>query len=104
MGDLGISPFSPDGVRGDLIKDEIAADRGGPCWLYPAVNGSNSVKFMNWWSRMSATGVNGTPSRATAEKGRIMIEATITRLIEVAREFRDLPDTERVDHRLPEAR
>jgi creatinine amidohydrolase len=92
--------FRPDGVRRELIKDEIAAERGGPCWLYPAVNGSNPVKFMNWWSRMSATGVNGTPSRATAKKGGVMIEATITRLIEVVKEFRDMPDVARVDHRL----
>ena len=94
----------PDAVRRDLIKDEIAAERGGPRWLYPSVHGDSPVKFMNWWSRMSTTGVNGTPSRATAEKGRVMIETTIERLIEVARDFRDLPETVRVDHRVQEAR
>jgi creatinine amidohydrolase len=94
----------PGAVRSDLIVDEIAADRGGPRWLYPTVTGDTPVKFMNWWSRMSASGVNGTPSRATADKGRIMIEATIERLIEVARDFRDLPDTPRIDHRATRAR
>ncbi len=34
---------------------------------------------------------------ATAEQGRVMIEATIACLIDVAREFRDLLDVERVD-------
>lgn len=93
----------PDAVRSDLIVDEIAADRGGPRWLYPTVSGDTPVKFMNWWSRMSTSGINGTPSFATAEKGRVMIETTIERLIEVAREFRSLPDLERVDHRAPTA-
>ena len=90
----------PDLVRTDLVVDEVAADRGGPAWLYPAVDGSSPVKFMNWWSRMSATGVNGTPSRATAEKGRVMVETTIERLIAIARDFRAMPDTPRVDHRV----
>lgn len=80
----------PQGVRLDLIQDEVASDRGGPRWLYPTVSGEAAVKFMNWWSRMSATGTNGTPSFATADKGRIMIETTIERLVKVAIEFRDL--------------
>lgn len=94
----------PDLVRMDLARDEIAAERGGPRWLYPAVDGQNPVKFMNWWSCMSATGVNGTPTRATAEKGQVMIEATIERLIGVCRDFRDMPVSNRVDHRTPAAR
>jgi creatinine amidohydrolase len=94
----------PELVRMDLAADEIAAERGGPRWLYPSVHHESPVKFMNWWSRMSATGVNGTPTLATAEKGRVMVETTISRLIEVCRDFRDLPDGRREDHRLPEAR
>jgi creatinine amidohydrolase len=94
----------PDGVRRDQIVDEIAANRGGPRWLYPAVTGDSPVKFMNWWSRMSSTGVNGTPSYATVEKGRVMIETTIERLIQVATDFRDMPLAERADWRVPEAR
>lgn len=94
----------PEAVKKKLIGDEIAADRGGPCWLYPAVNGDNPVKFMNWWSKMSNTGVNGTPSLASADKGRVMVEATIGRLIQISREFRDMQDSPRVDHRIPEVR
>lgn len=90
----------PELVKRDKIKDEIAADRGGPGWLYPSINGDAPVKFMNYWSRMSESGVNGTPSLATAEKGRKMIEATIARLITIAREFRDMPDTARIDQRV----
>jgi creatinine amidohydrolase len=90
----------PELVKTDEIRDEIAAERGGPRWLYPSLDGDSPMRFMNFWSRMSDTGVNGTPSLATAAKGEKMINATITRLIAIAREFRDLPQPPRVDHRV----
>ena len=83
----------------DKIRDEIAADRGGPRWLYPSLSGDTPVKFMNIWSRMTETGVNGTPSLATAAKGKEMLAATVNRLITIATEFRDMPVAPRVDHR-----
>jgi creatinine amidohydrolase len=89
----------PELVQFDKIRDEIAAERGGPRWLYPTVAGDSPVKFMNFWSRMSETGTNGTPSLATAEKGRRMIELTIERLVTIAREFRDMPVAPRVNRR-----
>jgi creatinine amidohydrolase len=88
----------PHLVRRDLIADEIPADRGGPRWLYPDLATGKPVHFMNWWSRMNDSGVAGTPSKATAEKGRIMLEATIERLIGICRDFRDMPAGERVNH------
>jgi creatinine amidohydrolase/Fe(II)-dependent formamide hydrolase-like protein len=84
----------------DKIKDEIAAERGGPRWLYPSLQGDTPVKFMNFWSCMSASGVNGTPSRATSEKGEKMIELSLARLVDIAREFRDLDPPPREDHRI----
>ncbi len=93
----------PELVKTEEIRDEIAADRGGPRWLYPSLDGDSPMRFMNFWSRMSSSGVNGTPSLATAEKGEKMINATITRLITIAREFRDLPQPPRVDHRVRSA-
>lgn len=87
----------PELVKRHEIRDEVAPDRGGPRWLYPSLAGDSPVRFMNFWSRMSESGVNGTPSRATAEKGEKMIEATIAALLTIAREFRDLPDLPRVD-------
>lgn len=90
----------PELVIRDRIKDEIPAERGGPRWLYPNLVSGNWVRFMNYWSRMSVSGVSGTPSLATAEKGEKMIETTIERLIQVAREFRAMPDTPRIDYRV----
>ncbi len=92
--------FCPDLVKTNEIRDEIAADRGGPCWLYPSLSGDSPMRFMNFWSRMSQSGVNGTPSFATAAKGEKMISATIHRLITIAREFRDLTQPPRVDYRV----
>jgi creatinine amidohydrolase len=90
----------PELVQRDKIIDEIPADRGGPRWLYPSLQDVRPVFFMNWWSKMNTSGVAGTPSKATAEKGKIMLETTIERLIGICREFRMLPDGERVDHRV----
>ena len=55
---------------------------------------------MNWWSKMNNSGVAGTPSKATAEKGRKMLEATIEQLVGVFRDFRAMPDGNRVDRRV----
>ena len=92
--------LKPDLVQHDKIADEIPAERGGPRWLYPDLNTARWVHFMNWWSKMNDSGVAGTPSKATAEKGRKMLETTVERIVEVCRDFRDLPEGERHDHRV----
>ncbi|MBV9537716.1 MAG: creatininase family protein [Acidisphaera sp.] len=94
---------APGKVQMDKAIDEIPADRGGPRWLYPDLNSAKQVHFMNYWSRMNTSGVSGTPTRATAEKGRVMLDATIERLLTIARQFRDLEIAPRVDHRLQPA-
>ncbi len=92
--------LAPERVYRDRIVDEIPAHRGGPRWLYPDLSSQRYVHFMNWWSRMNSSGVAGTPSLATAEKGRRMIETTIERLLTICQEFRAMPDVSRVDHRV----
>jgi len=92
--------LKPELVQQDKIVDEIPAHRGGPRWLYPDLVTARPVYFMNWWSKMNDSGVAGTPSKATAEKGQVMLETTITRLIDICKEFRDMPDGQRVDHRI----
>ena len=92
--------IDPSKVQMDKAVDEIPAMRGGPRWLYPSLSDSRKVFFMNYWSRMNDSGVAGTPTLATAEKGRAMVEGTIERLLEVANEFRALEIKPRVDHRV----
>ncbi len=92
--------LKPELVQMDKAVDEYASDRGGPRWLYPHLSGGTWVYFMNNWSRMSESGVNGAATLGTAKKGEVMIEATIERLIEVARGFKEMPTAPRVDHRI----
>jgi len=94
----------PDHVRMELIADEIPAHRGGSRWLYPGLDGAKWVHFMNWWSRVNDSGVAGTPTLASAEKGARMLEGTIARLIEVGTEFRQMPLAPRIDRRARLAR
>jgi creatinine amidohydrolase len=89
----------PELVQMDKAVDEIALDCGGPGWMYSQIASPAPVRFMNWWSRYSATGVNGKPSLANAEAGKVMVEAAIERLTRIAAEFRDAPELERRDLR-----
>ena len=51
---------------------------------------------------MAATAVRGDPTKATAEKGRILFEAAVTGLVELVDELRGWPIAERRDtHRQP---
>jgi creatinine amidohydrolase/Fe(II)-dependent formamide hydrolase-like protein len=47
---------------------------------------------------MSKEGICGDASVATPEFGKLMFETTVTRFIEMAREFRTIPIRERADH------
>lgn len=88
----------PDLVRRDRIRDEYARARGGPDWLYPDLTTSGPVAFMNNWSRMSASGVNGAPSLASAAKGERFVADAIRRLQVIVEEFRALVVAPRIDH------
>lgn len=91
--------IDPTKVQMDKAVDEIPAHRGGPRWLYPDLASAKMVHFMNYWSRMNVSGVAGTPTLATAEKGRVMVEGTIGRLLTIANEFRELKIDPRIDYR-----
>jgi creatinine amidohydrolase len=58
------------------------------------------VRMMDWWTRFSKTGINGDPTLATVEKGRVIFESVVDNLVKLAREFKARPRGERVDHHL----
>jgi len=61
-----------------------------------------SVRFSDIWGRWTKTGVHGDPRSATAEKGRVIFEASVTGLAEVVTEWKDWPIAERSDqHEIP---
>ena len=95
--------LKPELVYRDRIKDEYAFSRGGAKWLYPDLTTSSRVFFMNNWSRMSSTGVNGAPSLASRVKGERFISDAIKNLTQIVQEFRDLKVDPRIDHKqIPE--
>lgn len=55
------------------------------------------VRFNDYWGRWTQRGVHGDPTAASPDKGRIIFEAAVTRLIEVVDEWRAWPIGERSD-------
>jgi len=55
------------------------------------------VRFNDMWGRWTKLGVHGDPTAATAEKGRIIFEAAVSRLIEIVDEWHAWPIAERSD-------
>lgn len=46
------------------------------------------VRMVEWWTRISKSGVVGDPTLATAEKGKLWFQAAADALVEFVREFR----------------
>jgi len=55
------------------------------------------VRFSDYWGRWTQVGVHGDPTAATREKGRLIFESAVSRLIDVVDEWRDWPIGQRVD-------
>ncbi len=81
-------------VDPDAVDMEKAVDEQG----YPA--GENAhlewwadgpLKLMPWWSSFSRTGVQGTPTVATAEKGKAFLDAAVAECVSYVRELRAKP-------------
>jgi creatinine amidohydrolase len=64
-------------------------------WDYPE---PSAFAWQDWWSRFSAVGICGDAAAATPEFGAAMFDATVTRFVELVREFRTIPIRDRVDH------
>ena len=55
------------------------------------------VRFNDYWSRWTDHGVHGDARPATAEKGEIIFETAVTRLVELVDEWRAWPLADRRD-------
>jgi creatinine amidohydrolase len=73
-------------VQMEKAEKEIAFHKSKYYWHDLA--GGPPVRLVEWWSRISQTGVIGDPTLATKDKGKLWFEATVTNLIEFIREFR----------------
>jgi creatinine amidohydrolase len=60
------------------------------------------VRFNDYWTRWTKTGVHGDATKGTAEKGRVLFEAAVDGLVQLVDEIREWPIEPRRDqHRLP---
>jgi len=88
----------PELVKRDKIRDEYAPDYRP--WRCDDFLEEGPVHFMEFWSQRSKTGVEGAPSLATPEKGKKLLEASISNLVEFARWFKELEFPPRTDYRV----
>jgi creatinine amidohydrolase len=86
--------LAPEYVRTDKIRNGVR--RQGKYFWEDLMAGS-AVKFTDWRSKATKTGVGGDPTLATPEKGKKMIDAAVEAFIAVAQEFRALDPGERAN-------
>ncbi len=84
------------GERVQMAKAVEDKDRCGR-FVSSDSTGNYPVRFNDYWGRWTKTGVHGDPTKATAEKGRILFEAAVTGLIELVHELRAWPLEKRSD-------
>jgi creatinine amidohydrolase len=81
-------------LQPELVKHDEIGTREAPStineFLFDDLFGSGPMHFVNRWSRISETGVEGDPNLATAEKGREFAECSIENLIKFCRLFREM--------------
>jgi creatinine amidohydrolase len=75
------------GAGDDVMGEYMSSDS---MYTYP-------VRFNDFWGRWTNLGVHGDARPATAEKGRVILEAAVDALINIVREWRQWPIGERMD-------
>ncbi len=83
-------------VQMDKAVKEMGMPRSEFVWL-DLVEGP-PVRLVDYWTGFSKSGVNGDPTVATAEKGRIIFEAVVEAFLRLVREFKNRPRGERIDY------
>jgi len=84
--------IDPDAVDMALAVDEQSYPEGRHAWFDWS---DGPLKLMPWWSSFSRTGVQGRPTLATAEKGKVLLEAAVDECVAYVRELREKPLPER---------
>ena len=92
-----------DGVRADRVDGAPASYlteiEGGAEWQMADLTlGSGPATIVEWTSSTSPTGSFGAPELATAQKGEVVFERTVERLVDLVAWFRARPAPERRDH------
>jgi creatinine amidohydrolase len=88
-------------LRPELVQMDKAVKEMGQLsvkyfnWDHPT---PSVYSWMDWWSRFSKSGIVGDPTVATRDFGQLMFNATCDRMLELMREFKQIPVRPRVDH------
>jgi creatinine amidohydrolase len=91
--------LAPERVRMNLAVEDN--DRMGK-FVSSDSTSNYPVRFNDYWGRWTKTGVHGNPTKATAEKGKIIFEAAVSSLVRLVDELRSWPIERRQDmHQLP---
>jgi creatinine amidohydrolase len=90
-------------LAGDRVRMDLAEAGDDVMGRYLSSDSTSLyVRFNDFWGRWTQQGVHGDATKATPEKGRLIFETAVTRLIEVVDEWRSWPLPARADqHRLP---
>src|SRR5579885_3409924 len=88
--------LDPERVQMDKARRETGQPPSDFIWNY--LTDPGPIRMMDYWTCFSKSGVNGDPTLATAEKGKLIFETVVAELIRFAREFKARPRGERVDH------
>lgn len=94
--------LDPDNVEMDKAEEDTSFNKSPHFWSdlagAPPAGYRNAVGLTEFWSTVTKDGVKGDPTKATAEKGRVLLEAAADELVAIIREFRDRPIVPRVAH------
>jgi len=86
--------LAPDRVRMDRA---VAGNDVMGKYMSSDSTSNYPVRFSDFWGRWTKSGVHGDPTTATAEKGKVIFEASVSGLIEVIDELRAWTIAERSD-------
>jgi creatinine amidohydrolase/Fe(II)-dependent formamide hydrolase-like protein len=79
---------APGGMAHACEVDEQGYPAGDHAWM-DWVDGP--LKLMPWWSSFSDSGVQGEPTKASADKGAVLLEAAVAECGAYVRELLDKP-------------
>ena len=77
--------IDPDAVDMERAVDERGYPAGEHAWMDWS---DGPLKLMPWWSSFSRTGVQGDATKATAEKGRALLDAAVAECVAYVHELR----------------
>ena len=86
-------------LAADRVRMDKAVEDNDRMGKYVSSDSTSNyfVRFNDYWGRWTRTGIHGDPTKATAEKGRIIFDAAVNGLVGLVDELRAWPIERRAD-------